>query len=193
MVANVEIEYWKGGTNSDPMKIIANNFRFRTDDNANTIDNSNPLIIPETGSNFSYWTHIALALSGTFTEVSNIRFFSSGNINWDLGTGGKIVRGNRDTGDNGCSESDYRVATGMTSITGNPIDDETDGHEFYKNQVTPITDIENDLANDTALIDSSVYTSSGSTKAVVLQAEVTSNANSGTETPTTLTFLYDEI
>lgn len=193
MVATVAVEYWNGGTDGSPTKTSASTFRFRTDDSPATIDNTNPLIVPDTGLNYSYWSHIALAISGTFTEVSNIRFYSDGSNSWTLGTGGGVVRGNRDTGDNGVAEASYEVATGTTGTTGDALDDGTDGHTFYNTQTTPTADAFSDTSGSPATIDSSTITTASSSKAVVLQTIVDTDATQGTQTSETFTFLYDEI
>lgn len=193
MVATVNVEYWNGGTDGSPTKTTASTFRFRTDDSPATIDNTNPLIVPSSGLNYSFWTHIALAISGTFTEVSNIRFYSDGSNAWTLGTSGAVNRGNRDSGDHGCAEADYDVATGTTGTTGDALDDGTNGHGFYNGQTTPTASVFSDTSGSPATIDSSTYTTTTSTKAVVLQVVVDTDATQGTQSSETFTFLYDEI
>jgi hypothetical protein len=193
MVATVAVEYWNGGTDGSPNKTSASTFRFRSDDSPATIDNTNPLIVPDSGLNYSYWSHIALAISGTFTEVSNIRFYSDGTINWTLGTDGVVNRGNRDSGDNGVAEADYEVATGTSGETGDAIDDGTNGHSYYNGQTTPVSDVTSDTSASPATIDSSTYSTSSSTKAVVLQTIIDTDATQGTQASETFTFLYDEI
>jgi len=190
MAATVEIEFWSGGSDGSPNKTTASTLRFRTDDNPDLIDTSNPLIIPDSGLNHSFWQHIALAISGTFDEVSNIRFHTDGTIGYTLGTDGKVVRGNRDSGDNGCAEADYDVATGTTGTSG---DDLGGNHGFYSGQTTSEADISNDTSGSPATIDSNTYTSNTSTKAVVLQADVDTDASPGIQSDETFTFLYDEI
>lgn len=193
MVATVEVEYWNGGSNGSPNKTTASTFRMRTDDNPATIDSTNPLVVPDSGLNYSFWVHIALSISGTYTEVSNIRFYSDGAIGWTLGTDGVLNRGNRDSGDNGVLEADYVVATGTVGTTGDALDDGTNGHSFYNGQTTPVSDVANDTSSSPALIDSNTYTTDSSTKAVVLQAVVDADATQGAQGSETFTFLYDEI
>jgi len=193
MAATVAVEYWNGGSDGTPTKTSASTFRFRSDDSPATINATNPLVIPSTGNNYSYWTHIALAISGTFTEVSNIRFYSDGTIAWTLGTDGKVVRGARDSGDQGCPEASYEVATGTSGTTGDYLDDATNGHTYYNGQTTPTADVTSDTSGSPATIDSSTYSSADSTKAVVLQTIVDTDATAGTQASETFTFLYDEI
>lgn len=171
------------------------NARLRTDDN-NTADLTNPCIIGSS-LNYSYWKHIELAFSGTFTQISNIRHYSDGTINtWTLGTNGKLVRGNRDSGDNGCPTASYQQAAGTTGTTGFSISDATNGHAFYKSQVTPTANVNSDVSGSPATIDTTAYTSAGQSKGVVLQLLIDTAANGavqGVMAAKTLTFIVDEI
>lgn len=190
MAATVDVEYWSGGSDGSPNKTSASTLRFRTDDSPDTIDTTNPLVIPDSGTNFSFWQHVALAISGTFDEVMNIRFHTDGTIGYSFGTNGQVVRGNQDSGDHGCSESNYNVATGTVGTSG---DDLGANHSFYSGESTPEVNVENDTSGSPATIDSNTYTSSTSTKAVVLQADVDTDASSGIQSDETFTFLYDEV
>ena len=60
-----------------------------------------PIPIPAAGFNYSYWKHVCLGVTGTFTSVSNIRHYCDGAIGWNFGTAGELRRGNRDSGDKG--------------------------------------------------------------------------------------------
>lgn len=190
MAATVEVETWTGGSAGSPNKTTAADFRYRTDDSPTTKDRTNPLVQPDTGQNYSYWQHTALAISGTFDEVSNIRFFTDGSVDWALGTDGYVQRGAQDSGDQGCPEGSYEPATGTTGETG---DDLAANHSYFSGQTTPTTNVENDTSGSPATIDSNTYTSSTSTKAVVTQAIVDTDATSGVKSDETFTFRYDEI
>lgn len=192
MAATVDLEAWTGddGSGNPSTKTTASSFRFRTDDSPTTIDTSNPLIIPDSNLNHSFWMSIGLAISGTYDEVSNIRFHTDGAIGYSLGTNGKVVRGNRDTGDNGVTEAEYEQATGTTGTSG---DDLGGNHTFFSGQTTPEVDVVNDTSSSPATIDSNTYTTNQSTKATVLQADVDTDASSGVQSDETFTWLYDEI
>ena len=192
MAATVDIEAWTGddGNGNPASKTTASSFRFRTDDSPTTVDTTNPLIIPDSGTNHSFWMSVGLAISGTYDEVSNIRFHTDGTIGYSLGTNGQVVRGNRDSGDNGVTESDYEQATGTTGTSG---DDLGGNHGFFSGQSTPEVNVENDTSGSPATIDSNTYTSDQSTKAVVMQADVDTDASSGIQSDEDITFLYDEI
>jgi len=192
MPATAELEAWTGddGSGNPASKTTASSFRFRTDDSPTTIDTSNPLIVPDSGLNHSFYMSIAVAFSGTFDEVSNIRFHTDGGIGYTLGTNGGVVRGNRDSGDNGVTEANYEEATGTVGSSG---DDLGSNHGYFSGQSTPEADISNDTSSSPATIDSNTYTSNTSTKAVVLQADIDTDASSGVQSDETITFLYDEI
>lgn len=190
MAATVNTEVWTGGSAGSPNKTAASTLRFRTDDSPTTTDTSNPLIIPDSGTNYSYWVHLALEISGTFSEVSNIRFYTDGSLGFTLGTAGQVVRGNRDSGDQGCPESSYEVASGTVGTSG---DDLGANHGYFSGQSTPEADAFNATSGSPITVDSSTYTSSTSSKAVVLQADVDTDASTGTQSDETFTFLYDEV
>lgn len=192
MAATVDVEVWTGGSSGSPNKSTASTLRFRSDDSPTTIDSSNPCVIPDSGTNYSYWVHVALALSGTYTEVSNIRHYTDGTIGWSLGTGGQVVRGNQDSGDHGCPEGSYEPATGNQGTTG---DDLASNHAYYSGETTSVMDITGDTDTSPATIDSSSYgpDASASTQAVVLQIQIDTDATQGTQSSETFTFVYDEI
>lgn len=190
MAATVESEVWTGGSDGSPNKTTASLLRYRTDDSPTEQLTSNPIPIPNSGLNHSFWIHNALAISGTFDQVSNIRFHTDGSINFTYGTDGKVVRGNRDSGDHGVPESDYEVATGTIKETG---DDLGGNHSYFSGQSTPEVNVENDTSGSKATIDSNSYLSSTSTKAVVTQLDVDTDASSGVQSNETYTFTYDEI
>jgi len=190
MAATVNTEVWTGGSDGSPNKTDASTIRFRTDDSPTTIDTTNPLVIPDSGENYSFWVHLAINWSGTYDEISNIRFHTDGSIGYSLGTGGQLRRGNQDSGDNGVDESNYEVASGTVGTTGDSIEST---YSFYSGQTTPVVNAENDTSGSPATIDSTTYTTDGSSKAVVLQPSVDTDASSGVQSDETLTILYDEI
>jgi len=190
MAATVEIETWTGGSAGAPNKTTAADFRYRTDDSPTTQDRTNPLVKPSSGQNYSFWQHTALAISGTFDEVSNIRFFTDGAIGFTLGTNGLVQRGNRDSAPHGCPEASYEPATGTVGTTG---DDLAANHGYYSGQTTPTADVANDTSGSPALLDDSVYTAATSSYAVVTQAVVDADATSGVQAEETFTLRFDEV
>jgi len=189
MVATVEVQEGNG----DPVTwTTITSARLCTSDTYNPGTNY-PIPIPTSGFNYSYWKHIRLYFSGTFTQISNIRFYSDGSIDWTFGTNGELRRGNRDTAPHGCPEANYQQATGTEGTTGYAIEDTTNGHAYYNGQTTPTANVANDTSASPALIDDNTYTAAGGSYAVVLQVKVDTDATQGQQSAETLTFLYDEI
>lgn len=193
MTATVVVEYWNGGSAGSPTKTSASTFRFRTDDSPATINTTNSLVKPTSGQNYSYWVHVALAISGTFTQVDNIRFYTDGTISWTLGSTGNVRIGTRDSGDEGCPVANYEPAAGTSGTTGYSLEDGTNGHDYYKSQSTPVTTATTFTSGSPATIDSTAHTSAESSKAVVLQVKIDNDATQGSQSSETFTLIYDEI
>ena len=191
MPPTVNVEFWTGGSSGSPgSKTDSSNFRFRTDDSPSTIDTTNPVPIPDTGINYSFWIHTAINWSGTYDEISNIRFYTDGSLGYALGTDGQVALGNRDSGDLGCPEASYEPATGTVGTSG---DDLGSTHAYYSGQTTSEVDAFSFTSGSPAQIDSNTYTTDGSSYAAVIQADVDTDASAGVQTNETFTFLYDDI
>lgn len=197
MPATAVVKFLNAGTDGSPVKTAVSggppDLRFRTDDSPNTKDSTNPIPIPTTGFNYSFWMHVALELT-TFTQISNIRHYTDGTIAWTMGTGGLVVRGARNTGDVGVADVDYDVATGTVGTTGDSIDHATLGHGFFLGQ-TPVTvNLALDTSGAPATIDSSTYATSPITsKAICMQVKVFTDATQGNQADETFTWIYNEI
>ncbi len=181
------------GTIGSPVRITVTEARFRTDD-TNTLDLTNPVLI-DSVTRYSYWMSICLLLGGTFSEISNFRIYSAGDIDWPMGTGGKVKIGNHDAGDIGVADASYEQATGTPGVTGNNLEA---SHSSFSGQTLKSLDLNSILVDDPKLVDSTKYTGVGRTKHVVLQAEVHNDGSSGvfdssTSNDKTITFLVDEI
>lgn len=165
------------------------NARFNTNDVYNP-GSSDPIPIPAAGFNYSYWKHICLQFTGTFTSIDNIRHYCDGTIAWTLGTAGEVRRGDRDAGDVGCPPGSYDEATGTPGTTG----DDVETHTFYAGQTSKSTPLTGDTAPEGATIDSNAYTSADDRcYFVVLQVKVDTDATQGTKTTEQFTWKYDEI
>lgn len=186
MVATYAVERLTG---AGPTVTVVTNVRLRTDD-ANTADLTNPVVFSASSSGRSYWAHVRLAFSGTFSQVSNIRHYSDGAIGWTFGATGKLYRGNRDSGDDGCPTASYQQASGTPGVIGNNLDT---SHAYYSGQSTPSVNVNSDTSGSPMTVDSNAYTVAGSTYGVVLQVFVATDATQGLQTAETLTFMVDEI
>lgn len=204
MVATVEIHEANGGTDGNPGSKtrvdgqglgdgggvgIGTDVRFATMDSFEP-ESTNPCIIPSADFNYSYWKQLFLDLAGTFTTVNNIRFYTDGTIGWACGTGGGLFVGTRDSGDNGVPmDTSYEVATGVQGTSGNSMLTDharcaTGGNVALASGYT---------SGSTLLIDSTDYSASADSNAVLLQVKLFTDATQGTQTDETLTFIYDEI
>ena len=197
MAAVVAIHQATGaGPDYDVVDDGANPLRFC---NADTHDPglASPLVIHASGVgnlNYSFWVHLFLDLSGTYTRVNNVRFYSDGTIGWALGTSGGFKIGIRDSGDNGVATGSYQQATGAGD-SGHYMDDAVNGHAYYKDQTAPPANVADYTSVATLLVDSANHDSSAAekTKGAVLQIIVDGDATHGELADETLTFMWDEI
>lgn len=186
MAATVNVQEANGAT---PTYNTVTAPRFCTDDNYNP-GSANPIPIPAAAFNYSFWKHLCLEFTGTFTSCSNIRHYCDGTIGWTLGTAGEVRRGNRDTPPHGCPSGSYDQATGTVGTTG----DDLETHTYYSAQTVKTIDIEGDVVGTPASIDDSTYTTPGDRSYfIVLQVKVDTDATQGAQTAEQFTFLYDEI
>ncbi len=200
MVATVTLRQCVGGSDGSPASESGDlhstgSIRLQTKDQIAPTDTTYPVPIPAASFNYSYWIHLYLKIdSGTFTSITNVKFWSDGTIGWNYGTGGSFLIGNRDAGDIGCAmDTEYDVATGTESTTGHAIDDVADGHGFYNSQTLKTRSVGYWTSGGKATVDSTTHSSAEKCKAVVLQAKVASDATQGEQTDETVYVSYDEI
>ncbi len=191
MTATVSIQE---GNGASPTWSTITTGRYCTTDAYNPGDN-NPCVVPSAGFHYSYWKHHRLNFSGTFTKISNIRWFTSGSIktNWTLGTGGMLQVAVRDTGDNGCPSANYAQAVGTQGTTGTNLKDASAGHAYYKSQTADPADADSYTSASPLTIDTTEYTSAGQSKSVVTQVKIATDAIQGDKPNESLTIRYDEI
>jgi len=206
MVATVLVYEATGGTPGSPgaknrvdgqATNDGTDVRFCTADAFNDVA-AHPCIIPTLGAgdNYSYWKHLYLNMSGTYTTLNNIRFYTDGTIGWTCGTGGGLFVGKRAAGDNGCPmDASYDPAEGTAGTTGDWMDDGTDGHTYYKDEAVVPVDASTYTSVSPLTVDSADYgpDATDDSDAVVLQVVLADDATQGTQTDETLTFVYDEI
>jgi hypothetical protein len=162
---------------------------------------ANPCKVPATSFYYSFWKHTAIAGSGSFNSVRNIYWFCDGNVadDWDLGTGGALLGGKRNSSDNGCPNSvayhgsdSYQVAAGTIGTTGTAIDAVSGGHEYYHDQSPATIDLDTCTSAQPLLIDSTQYTTDFRSKALVSQVKIAPTGVQGDKAAKTFTFMYDE-
>ena len=212
MVATVGVYQSVGGIDGSPTSPdseITTSTRLQTKDQFAPSDTAYPVPIPadsgsgygSSGFNYSYWIHVYLKITGgDFTQINNIKFWCDGTIGWAFGTAGELRVGVRQTGDDGCPmDTEYDVAHGVGAgggegLSGDPIEDVTNGHGYYKDDAgTKIVDIETFTSGAKMTVDSTNHSAAEKCKAVLLQVKVDDDATQGEQTDETLTFSYDEI
>jgi len=141
---------------------------------------------------YSYWMSQYLEITGSdFIEITNIKVYSDGNMTagWGL-TGGGVFIGKRDTGDNGCPQASYAVATGTPGRSGNPMGDATYGHPYYKGQTPFSVNIDTYTAKNMLVIDSTKYTAAFNSKMWVTQMKVPNSVSRCPITKKTIVISY---
>ncbi len=191
MVASVSIFEWTG-TVAARTNTNLTSARYSLTDNP-TPGIGNPLVIPTTGVNYSFWKHHCLNLWPTFTQIDNIRWYTDGTIGWNVGTAsGFLYVGKGASGDIGCSTSSYVNASGSTT-TGVWL---LSGHTYYQ-QGGAISgtwiNAATYVVGAPATVDSTAYATSCFTKAIVTQIAVATTATQGTASPEEVNFRWDEI
>lgn len=180
MAATVVIKRWTGSSGS-PTKtdITGINTRANAEDAHTTAGTDNPIQVPSSGTNYSFWVSTRLsATSSPSGTIDNLRWYTDGSNNFGTGI---TCKGN--------TASAYAQATGTDGVTGDQLN--TTNHE--------------DLAG--APVDVFGHTS-GSPKSVpgsisnpstgdfgdffVYQIEVADTAGPGATAQETFTWKYDE-
>ena len=158
-----------------------------------------PCIVPLADFNRSYAKSHRLAWTAPSVSISDIRWYTSGNIKntWHLGTGGMLLVCVKSTGDNGCPTASYVQATGVQGTSGDNVDDAGVGHTYYKigssNHHVPV-DADTYLSTNPLVVDSNTYGAiSGHSYHVVSQALIASDAIQGDQSNETVTWRYNEI
>lgn len=162
-----------------------------------TVDSAAPgtgysIPIPTTGFNYSFWKHHVLVMSGTFTRIDNIRWYTDGSIGWNSGTSGNLFIGYRASGDIGAPISNaYYQASGTVGTTGWHL---ISGHGYYQQVDSGVSLAHSSVVGNPLIIDSTAYENQGAiSKAVVTQVSVDTDATQGTQSSETVSFRYDEI
>jgi len=191
-VATVVVQQFSGVT---PDKDTVTTPRLSTmDDDAP--GTANPIRIPDADLVYSFWMTLHLTITNIqdATLLNNHEFYcDEGTDAWTLGTGGGVVIGIRDTGDNGVPVASYDQATGTVGTTGDDMGDGVDGHAYYLGQSPTDAEISDYVTGARLTVDSGDHTIAEGFKGIVVQAVVDDDATRGAQAASTLTFVYDEI
>jgi len=199
MVATVEVREVTG-TKAAMTFTSLTSARYCTTDSA-APGTGNPIPIPVTGYNYSYWKHHGLYMHGAFTQIDNIRWYTDGTIGWNIGTSGGLYVGLCSGTDKGIWTSnaiapitEYVQASGTVGTTGTSLT-ASGGHA----KVTQIAGSGWNLASVYTVgsplqVDSTAHTTSGDiSKLVLTQVACDTDATQGTQPAETITFRYDEV
>jgi hypothetical protein len=179
------------GTNQDVDALGPPSIRFKTADDA-TIDTGNPIPVPASGTNYSYWKQVYLYCDDPDgNTIDNIKFYSDGSI--DFGTGVTLYVGDETPTKNSGSDAGYEVATGTPSTTGDSMVDVTNGHSDLTGQTSAASLTSGSPLSVSISEAGNVIDLAGETSDyVVLQVAVADTASAGLTSQEILTFQYDE-
>lgn len=198
MASTIVWFYDKGGSDNSPGSSIdvstggGTQVRWRTDDNLDTIDATNPIPIPGAGNNFSFWgqVYMEMTVRPGSEIVNNMKFYADGA---GYGTGIVLYSGNEDPVHTAAATTGYDLATGTVGDTGDRMDSGGNKHT----DLTARTDVFTYTSGSTRSL--TIGEASSQLDAVnetcnylVLQLDVTTTASAGTKTAETLTGRYDE-
>jgi len=194
MVATVRVFFDFGGvdgtpgTEQDTNGLGPPNIRFKTNDNA-TIDTNDPIPIPVSGTNRSYWKSIYLKITGgSFTQVDNVKFYTDGG---GFGTGITTYVGDELPTKSSISNAGYYVATGTAGTTGTEM---VAGHPTITAKTDAFTYTSGSPKTVSISEAGNVLNGSGeTTNYLVFQVDVGTTASAGDLSDETWTYQYDEI
>lgn len=198
MVAVVIINESNGGTDGTPGATTrvdgqgvnaGTDVRFCTADAYNDVA-AHPCVVPTSGFNYSYWKHISLGISGTFTTINNICAYTDGTIGWTTGTSGGLYVGTRTTGDNGVPmNASYEIATGTAGTSGNSM--LTDHARCATGGSVALAS--NYTSGASLLLDSTNYSAADESNALLVQCKIATDSTQGDQSSENISFTYDEI
>lgn len=138
------------------------NINFGSNDSANIVTASYPIIV----GNNSYEKYIRAKFGGTFTEISNVKFYKSA---------GAYVTGE---GIDAIANQTYTQPVSTTSVVA------TDAIPTVVGSALSIQSTEGDTSK---------FTTPGYSKYIVMQLQTTGSTPAGAGNTKTLTLVYDEI
>jgi len=179
MPATVTIRRWTGSSGS-PTKtdITSINTRANAEDAHSTAGTTNPIQIPTSGTNYSYWVSTRLSVdvapSGT---INNIKWFTDGSNTFGTGVTCKVSAG----------ASTYVQATGTAGTTGNQLTNAN-----YSGVGTPVDAFTYTSASPLSVTGTITSTTGDLGNFVVYQTEIGTTASPGATGQETFSYRYDE-
>lgn len=152
----------KNGAGETATDKTSGTVRFKNADNA-TVDTNNRMVVPGAGSDYSFEKWLRLNVTGTFTDIQNLNFYTDGTSGF--GTGVNLWA--------------KAVATFVTPAEATATTGYTDAFTYTSG--APLS------------LGAGPYTATGDIGSyLVAMLEVQSTAAPGTLTAETITFSYDE-
>ena len=184
MAATVKINRLTGSGAGTGTDITGINTRANAEDAHSTAGTSNPIRIPASGTNYSFWVstrlNVTVTPSGT---INNLRWFTDGANNFGTGITFKVSPAN--VGAN----AGYRQATGTTGTTGTQLN--TTNHTGLTG--APVDGFTYTSGSPLSLTGSLTNPSTGLFgDIVVYQVEVGTTAAAGATAAETLSWRWDE-
>lgn len=157
--------------------ITSINTRANAEDNHTTAGTSNSVLIPTSGSNYSFWVVTRLDCTAiTAGTVNNIKWYTDGTNNFGTGV---TALGNTATA--------YTQATGTTGTTGIVLNATN-----YTTVTTPVDPFSFTSGSPKSVTGSTTTTSSTFADMFVYQLVVGTTAASGASAQETFTWQYDD-
>ena len=185
MVATITINRLTGASGSiTETNITSINTRANTIDSHTTGDTSNPIEIPSSGSNYSFWVNTQLdATVAPDNLVDNLEWFTDGTNGYGTGIGCVVAQAAR---------ASYTQATGTGGVTGIVLNDTN----YSGGTLTPTTPVDafGKVTGTPLAVTGSTTTTGEFGNIVIYQVTVGTTATPGTKpaSPETFTWRYDE-
>lgn len=184
MAATYKVQYATGGDGPPTWADLPGGTSFRFKTNTDVAENlDDPIPIPASDFNYSFWVSISLNMSGSYTQIDNIRHYANTAIDWTYGNDGAL---NINTNPPGLTDAQHEQSQGVVG---------TSGDELLTNHsvVTAIGAI----TTSPVVIDAGPYNApDDQSDHIVMQVKVDTAANTaaqGLQDAETLTWLVDEI
>ena len=179
MSADIQI-LRKTGATPDNTNITSINTRFKADDAHTTAGADNPIRVPDSGTNYSFWGTMRLNVNtnADSNTINNMKWYTDGTNNLGTGIGLDIA-----------AASAYDQAVGTEGESGSAIDGN------HSHLISPVTGAFNYDSDNPFDIDATVTGTSSTGEIgdfVIYQITVADTAEAGASTQETASFQYDE-
>jgi hypothetical protein len=162
---------------------------------------SKPNNVPATGvTNRSCWQYVGMEVltSGSFSQITNLRWGTPGNIvsTWGLGSGMVQVALKDGATDPGCPLASYAQGAGVDGQYGYDIKDLSNGHPYYREETIACADADSYTSSSPLVFDTTVYTTQVSaqvSKLVTTQLVIEDDTEFGNKADLNCFIMWSEI